>query len=278
MHVLNAAPRELSRDYDNIFARYGNRLPVPFLRALAYRESNFNPKETDGSYWGILQVGWRPTPRGAAEGKDDSVMGSYNRRRGTHYTREDLLNPVVNVKIASELIRRIIKSYAKNHPRVPNMKEDWSNPEFVRLVVAGWNSGYSEGGGVGKVADYLEAHNIPVTHANVFRYSQAAGATKHLANDTKENWQRSVVNTFYAQPDAFEAFHPRQVAFVAPFPVVWPWQPGALFAGAERAGTVGGAGLGAAGAETLTWILVMGLLGIGGTVLYLQESGRLRRD
>ena len=65
--------------------------------------------------------------------------------------------------------------------------------------MAGWNSGYSEAGGVGRVADFLESRGVPVTHANVFKYSGAAGATKHLRNPTKERWQRTVVDLFYKE-------------------------------------------------------------------------------
>ena len=43
--------------YDAIFARYRGRLPVNYLRALGYSESRLNPRDTGGSYWGILQVG-----------------------------------------------------------------------------------------------------------------------------------------------------------------------------------------------------------------------------
>lgn len=176
---------DVSRTYDAIFARHAGAIPVNYLRALAYRESSLNPRETGGSYWGLLQVGL------------NNVLPSYNARHGTNYTGSDLLNPDVNVKIAADLLNRIAVAYAK-HPSA-NMKPNWHNPEFVKLLTAGWNSGYSESGGVGRVATYLEQRSIPVTHDNVFTYAAAAGATKHLSNPTKHQWQRSVADLFYKE-------------------------------------------------------------------------------
>lgn len=177
----------LTRSWDPTFAKYAGRLPVAFLRALAYRESSFRPTLHDGPAYGILQV----VPQ---------VLDSYNQRFGTHYTYTDLFDPDLNTKVAAELINRIVVAYGKHSD--PNMKEDWNNPEFLKLVLAGWNSGYSEAGGLGKVAAYLEQRHIPVTHDSVFQYAPAAGATKHLSDPVKYNWQRSVNDLYFQQGDA----------------------------------------------------------------------------
>lgn len=173
-----------------MFVKYGGVLPVPFLRALSKEESGQNPSDTGGSYWGLLQVGYK------------NVLPGFNRRHGTHYTRDDLLDPDINVQVATDLLNRITKAYAK-HPDA-NMQTDFSNPEFVKLLLAGWNSGYSEAGGVGRVARYLEEHDIPVTHNNIFKYAARAGATKYLRSeyDKKRRWQAGVADLYYSQPDA----------------------------------------------------------------------------
>ncbi len=177
----------LSTQWDPLFSKYADRLPVAFLRALSKRESNMNPNESKWPAFGLMQV--VPT-----------VRESYNKRKGTSYAHADLLDPDLNVKMATDLLNRIVVAYAK-HPD-PNMRANWANPEFVKLLVAGWNSGYSEAGGVGRVAKYLEARGIPVTHDNIFAYAGAAGATRHLQNSAKQSWQRSVVDLYYQQPDA----------------------------------------------------------------------------
>lgn len=174
----------LPTTYDALFRSYGSGIPINFMRALTQRESNFNPRNATGPAWGLMQI-------------TEVVRRSYNSRHRTNYSRNDLLNPKVNVMMAGDLLRRIEHAYSK-HPD-PNMKPDWSNPEFVKLVLAGWNSGYSEGGGVGKVASWLEARGMPVTHDNVFRYAGKVGATTQLQRPEKAAWQRGVAHLYFAE-------------------------------------------------------------------------------
>jgi hypothetical protein len=49
---LERAPRT----YDDVFARRGRGLPVPYLRALALHESDMRARLADGPAWGLLQV------------------------------------------------------------------------------------------------------------------------------------------------------------------------------------------------------------------------------
>lgn len=158
---------------------------MAFMRALSKRESDLNPNLESGAR-GLMQV-------------VSSVRESYNQRKGASYTANDLFDPEINVKIASDLLNRIIIAYGKHPSR--NMKEDWANPEFVKLLVAGWNSGYSEAAGVGKVAKYLEGKGIEVTHDAVFQNAAAAGGTQHLQNPAKRSWQKTVSDLYYQQPD-----------------------------------------------------------------------------
>lgn len=176
----------ITRRFDSIFQRFRGSMPLAFMRALAYNESSMNPMESRDPAWGLMQV----VP---------VVRESYNQRFGTGYSQQDLLDPTTNVKIASDLLNRIARQYQATHGSDPNMRVNWRNPEFVKLVVAGWNSGYSEAGGVGRVASYLRARGMPVTHDNVFQHASAAGATRHLQNPTKYQWQRRVADTFYAE-------------------------------------------------------------------------------
>ena len=184
----------LTTAYDPIFARHAGRIPVAYLRSLASRESSFRPTlamsdTSSNAARGLLQV-------------VGVVRADYNRKHGTSYTADDLFDPDTNVKIASDALNRIIDGYQK-HPS-SNMKADWRNPEFVKLLTAGWNSGYSEAGGVGRVASYLEQRGRPVTHDAVFAAAGEAGATANLQTAARRSWQRSVADVYYAQPDAFE--------------------------------------------------------------------------
>jgi hypothetical protein len=160
---------------------------VPFLRALSWKESRQNPADHSGPAYGLLQI----LP---------SVLPGYNASHRTSYGTSQLLNADINAAVGADLLNRIAVAYSKH--RDSNMRPDFSNPEFVRLLLAGWNSGYSEGGGVGKVASYLEARGQPVTHDAVFANAGRAGATVHLQNAAKQRWQREVSDLYFAQPDA----------------------------------------------------------------------------
>lgn len=191
MREDSRALSSLTRQYDHLFRRYGGKIPVALLRALAKKESDLNPQSGGGSYWGLLQVGYK------------NVLPGYNKRHGTSYTPQDLFDPEINVKIASDTLNRIVVAMGKHPDR--NMRWDPTNPETVKLLLAGWNSGYSEAAGLGKVAKYLEQRGIPVTHENVFTHAKAAGATKYLQReqyDQKRRWQASVADLYFQQPDA----------------------------------------------------------------------------
>lgn len=184
----------LSKTFDPLFSRHGGNIPVAFLRALSYQESRHNPNSNAGlpKAQGLLQI-------------VGVVRDSFNKAHGTHYTAAQIVSPdprspavAVNVQMATELLRAIVKAYGK-HPS-PNMKEDWGNPEFVKLVTTGWNAGYSESGGLGKVARYLEQRGIPVTAENVYRNAGAAGAVAKLAGANRA-WVAGVSDLYFAQPD-----------------------------------------------------------------------------
>lgn len=180
------ATRTLTTKYDSLFRQYGVPIPAAYLRALGYKESGLNAADSSGAI-GLLSI-------------EGVVRDAYNQRHGTAYTNADLLNPAINITVVADHLKTIAGRLAK-HPS-KNLQIDWTNPEFVRLLTAGWNSGHSEAAGVGHVASYLEANHIPVTHDNVFKYAAAAGGTKYLQNTAKQLWQRAVTDLYFAQPDA----------------------------------------------------------------------------
>jgi hypothetical protein len=176
----------LTTDLDNLFRRHQGTIPVAFLRALSSRESGFQSRLAmpggPGAARGLLQI-------------VGCVRVDYNRAHQTHYTADDLFDPDVNVQIAVWVLEQIVNTYA-NHPSL-SLHVDWTNPEFVKLVVAGWNSGFSQRFGVGLVAGYLEKHGVPVTLANVFRYASTAGASVQLQRSAKLSWQLATVALYF---------------------------------------------------------------------------------
>lgn len=179
--VSIVAEAQLPRTFDWIFEQYRGDIPIEYLRALAMRESSMEPAAESGAASGLLQI-------------VDVVRRDYNRVHSTRYERDDVFDPVVNVAIATWLLHAIIRSYARSHPNVPNLQADWENPRFVALLTFGWNAGWSEAGGVGRVARYLEAQGTTdITIDLVREHALAAGASRHLSRHDKVKWCKSVV-------------------------------------------------------------------------------------
>jgi hypothetical protein len=168
-----------------LFAAFGPTIPTAYLRALAAHESQLRPDAISGAARGLFAV----VP---------IKLKDFNARHGTHFSLDDLMNPVVNVEVAAGFIRdAIVASYAKNHPDVPNLREDWTNPRFVELVTLGWNAGYSERGGVGRVVAFLELHgNHDITLDLVQANARAAGASSALSDPRRARFCRDVTATY----------------------------------------------------------------------------------
>jgi Transglycosylase SLT domain len=177
-----AAPASvLPRRFDWIFEQHRGAIPIEYLRALAVSESGMQAGQQAGPAWGLMQI-------------VEVVRRDYNRAHGTRHERADLLDPAVNVAIATWLLRTITASYARHHAKVPNLQTAWDNPRFVELLTFGWNAGWSEAGGVGRVARYLEARGTTdITIDLVHEHARAAGASRHLTRADKVAWCKGVV-------------------------------------------------------------------------------------
>ena len=180
----------MTRKFDRIFIEEGKGLPLPFLRALAYSESRNNPKQASGPAWGLLQVGIN-------ENAGD-VLKSYNKRHGTDYTRRDVLDPRINVRIAGELLRTIVRMF-----KAEGLEPNWDNGNFIGLVTAAWNAGYSRKGGMVRVIRYLKKEKIPITLSAAYANAKRSGAGKRfirlLAQPKRQKWHRSVVRRTFAE-------------------------------------------------------------------------------
>jgi hypothetical protein len=174
----------LSRKFDPIFEQYRGSIPIEYLRALAQRESSMRPGERSGPAWGLMQI-------------VEIVRADYNEAHGTRYTRADLLDPAVSVAMCCWVLRFIIDSYQRNHPTIPNLREAWDNPRFAELLTFGWNAGFSEKAGVGKVVRYLEKLGaVDIDLDQVHGHARLAGASRHLQNVKKVAWCKSVVTLY----------------------------------------------------------------------------------
>lgn len=192
----------MTRAFDKIFEEEGRGLPVPFLRALAYRESRNNPREAKGPAWGLLQVG--------IDKRAGNVLKSYNERHGESLHKVDMLDPRLNVRVAADLLSRIVELY-----KAEGLEADWTNGNWIGLLVAGWNAGYSRKVGVIHTIRFLKSRGIPITLSAVYKNTpEAAPKTKagrafvkRMGQQKRRDWTRRVVaSTFTEQgkPASFE--------------------------------------------------------------------------
>ena len=181
------------RRFDAVFERYRGGIPIEYVRALVERESSGQPSVRAGTAIGLMQI----VP---------VVLDDFNKRHGTTYRSEQLADPATNVAIGCELLRIVIESYRKNHPHIRTLQADWNNPQFVELLTFGWNAGFSEAGGVGRVARYLEGLGaIDITIEQVAAHAKLAGASKHLSNPAKLTWSKSVAALYLRERAAARA-------------------------------------------------------------------------
>jgi len=180
--------------FDKIFAEEGGGIPLAYLRALAFRESRNNPLDAKGPAWGLLQVG--------IDRRAGNVLASYNERLGKTLKKSDMLDPKYNVRVAAELLRRIIEMH-----KAEGLTPDWTNGNWVGLITAGWNTGYSRKAGTIRTIRYLKEHSIPVTLQAVYENAAKAAPktksgrafVKRISQPRRQKWHRSVVRSTFKE-------------------------------------------------------------------------------
>lgn len=180
-------PPRLSQEFDGLFAKHGAGIPVPYLRALAQAESGMNPHDV----MGLINV-------------TSIARLDYNLRNRTSITREQMRDPAVNIRVAADILRVIIRSYEANHGTVRHFREKWDDRAFVELLTFGWNAGHSQSTGVGRVVRYVRRLPVgirptEITADVIFRFARLAGASPHLSNARKLAYSKGVAATYFRE-------------------------------------------------------------------------------
>ena len=181
-------PMAIISQYDEVFAKYADDIPIPFIRTLSY-PGNPSLVSSDGQSVGLFQV----TP---------GVREAYNKSHGKSYTREDLLNPEVNSEIAIWLMHMIVNAYLAKHP--DTLRAGWDDPRYAGLVIMGYHATYGESSGVGYVVGKMEAQGISADRINIETVSQAAkalGASALLYQPNRMAFIRATLKRYTSQPD-----------------------------------------------------------------------------
>lgn len=176
----------IAKTFDAVFDKFRDNIPLEFLKALAFSASGLNPSKSAHESAGLFMI-------------SVPALTSYDKKFGGSHVPKDLADPILNTQIAVWILKNIVTYYASNFPR--SMKEDWTNKDFVALVVHGYNVGYREPNGVGAAVKQLE--KIDPKKVSLDTVAQAAKGMKlpaGLYNTKALNFAKSVTNLYLGTP------------------------------------------------------------------------------
>jgi hypothetical protein len=189
----------ISKQYDDLFARHAGKIPVAYLRALAWYESGLNPRAVHprGTATGLFQV-------------TKIALDDYNKRNGTRHSLSDLGDPELSTKVATSHIAHVIAAYSA----VPSLRTDWQSRRFMDLLTLGWNGGHNA---VLKVVRTLEGQGIPADRITVDTVSQLAAklGLPYLSDPRRVTWAKRVTAASL-QPGTPPAVRPSPVVATTP--------------------------------------------------------------
>lgn len=237
-----------SKEFDSLFEKYADGIvPVPYLRTLSYSESRLDPNNVTPSSnaVGLFQIVY-------------VVLKDWNKANGTNYTAADLKDPDLNSKIGVTLIKRIVTSYAKNHPKT--LKPNWTDRRYVELLTMGFNAGYSERGGVGKIVGMLEQEGVApeaITADAVVAKAKASGlkSARYIALRGTA-YPKAVTTRYFA-----ELGMGNRGSFVPADRAVSSWKESSALVRAEPPKE----------SSAAVWALGISLMGVAGWFLFIRR-------
>jgi len=180
--------------FDAIYKRHAPDVPVAYLQSLAAHESNNNPKARSAVAVGLLQV-------------SQGALDDYNKAKGTNRVMANLVDPALNVKVFyvdwkmyNRVFQRIVRD--RGSTMAANFIENWSNPQYAKLVTAAWNSGI---GAVAFGVRFTKRRPLepirmkPITAEDVFEAARKNGKKKvrKVMSVAKQAWQAKVVGAYF---------------------------------------------------------------------------------
>lgn len=185
----------IPHEYDALLAYYGGGLPLEFLRALAWNESRMNPQSvSETGATGIMQI-------------VQSVRKGFNDANGASFTRADLLRADVNIAMGAWLLNRIVRAWTAKHP---SLQPDFASPRYVALLVLGYNAGWSEAAGVGRVVGGLEREGWPsetITVQAIHENAARLGGVAKLSRPDVPRYALAVAADVFGPPGAGSAHY-----------------------------------------------------------------------
>ena len=95
----------------------------------------------------------------------------------------------------------IASIYGKNYRRAFPGGFNWGDPRHVEILTFGWNAGWSQSRGVGRVLQELERQGLTsraITIEKVVEVAATMGSTvsKFVKRPDKRDWSKSVVRLY----------------------------------------------------------------------------------
>ena len=167
--------------FDTIFEKYRGNIPHAFLLVLAETTSNLNPNFSSKGSAGLFGI-------------SAAALDAFNKAKGENNGVDALADPILSTRIATWILQKIVTYYAANYPTI--MAEDWSNQEYVSLVMHGYNAGYSEPKGLGAAIKKFVNTPNKLTIEAVAQVAKEIGLDPNLYNQAWINYAKKIATAY----------------------------------------------------------------------------------
>ena len=181
----------LTREYDSVFQKYADDVPIALLRALAYPFS-VKGLASDGSA-GLFNI-------------QQATLANYNQTHGTNYGTADLMDPDTNTKIGVWVLQKVANALIAAHGKT--VSRDWKDLRNVGLIIQGYHCGYGESTGNGKVIGGMEAKGMTpdrITFKTVAQAAPMLGGNDFLAQSARTSYIQSVLDRYASESSIRDA-------------------------------------------------------------------------
>jgi hypothetical protein len=176
----------ISKELDGTFEANRGNIPLAFLRAFAWnnrrdKSKGFNPAQSSGGAAGLFGI-------------SSAALNSYNSVKGQNNPVNSLADANFNTKVAVYLLQKIVAYYAANYPKT--MIENWNNPDYVALIVHGYNVGHAEPKGLGAAIKKFNDAPDKLTFNAVTQVAKEIGLSNNSYNTAWMSFAKGVANTY----------------------------------------------------------------------------------
>ena len=186
----------ITQRYDALFLKalheWKGEIPLPFLRAVAYRESLMNPKAASktSSARGLMQI-------------TAPLLRRFKKATKIKYSPSDMLKAWPNIRVGVWHMVEIVNSFKKNHP--DSLSPIWCSLNYVGLLAQAYTAGFNETRGVGYVVGHMEKSGVKQTSITPVIVAQVATRLKERGHIKGR--------VFMSEPDRLDYVRRVQLAY-----------------------------------------------------------------